>query len=190
MLHAKALLAVGRYQEAAERLTRLQVLPYEGATEGRRLYRQAQLMVAVENLRKDDAARALRSVDAARLWPENLGAGKPYPDDVDERLEDFLAAQALSRQGDSAAANKMLRQITASGGRGGGTGLLIRALALRQMDRADDGRKLLDDWTAREPANAFAAWAARAYDRKAGPAPNTGSDEVRVLAAWLETAQQ
>ena len=28
----------------------------------------------------------------ARLWPERLGAGKPYPADVDERLEDVLAA--------------------------------------------------------------------------------------------------
>ncbi|HOY56529.1 MAG TPA: DUF5107 domain-containing protein [Verrucomicrobiota bacterium] len=190
MLHAKALLAEGRHREAAERLNRLEVLPYEGATEGRRLHREAHLMLAVENLRKGDAAAALRSIDTARLWPENLGAGKPYPEDVDEHLEDFLAAQALSRQGDSAAANNMLRQITASGGRGGATGLLIRALTLRQTDRADEGRKLLSDWSARESANAFAAWAARAYDGQAGAPPNTGSDELRVLAAWLETAQR
>ncbi len=190
MLHAKALLAVGRYQEAAERLTRLQVLPYEGATEGRRLYRQAQLMVAVENLRKDDAARALRSVDAARLWPENLGAGKPYPEDVDERLEDFLAAQGLSRSGDHAAASKMLQQITARGPRGGGADTLVRALALRQTGRAAEGSQLLDDWSAREPASALAAWAVRAYNGQAGsPLPDTAGEELRVLAAWLGTAQ-
>ena len=190
MLHAKALLAEGHHQQAAERLTRLQVLPYEGATEGRWLYRQALLMLAVESLRKDDDAAALRSIDAARLWPENLGAGKPYPEDVDERLEDFLAAQALSRQGGGATASKLLQQITTFDARGGGAGLLIHALALKQMGRAAEGRQLLDDWCAREPANALAAWAARAYDGQAAPPPITANDELRVLAAWLRTAPQ
>jgi len=188
MLHAKALLAAGRHHDAAERLTRLEVLPYEGATEGRRLYREALLMVAVECLRKGDAAAALGSIDAARLWPENLGAGKPYPEDVDERLEDFLAAQALSRRGDSAAAGELLRSLTSLDARASGSGVLTRALALRQMGRATEGRTLLDDWSAREPANALAAWAVRAYSGQVSPPPNTSSEEVRVLAAWLETA--
>ena len=60
-------------------------------------------MLAVEALKKGDTTGAQREVDAARLWPENLGAGKPYPADVDERLEDFLAAQGLGRQGRTAA---------------------------------------------------------------------------------------
>jgi predicted Zn-dependent protease len=187
MLHAKALLAEGHHQQAAERLARLQVLPYEGATEGRRLYREVHLMLAVESLRNGDAAGALRSIEAARLWPENLGAGKPYPEDVDERLEDFLAAQALSRRGDSATASKLLQQITTIGARRGGAGLLLHALALKQSGRVTEGRQLLDDWCARESANALAAWAARAYNGPVGPPPNTAGDELRVLAAWLRT---
>ncbi|MBE0656056.1 MAG: DUF5107 domain-containing protein [Bryobacteraceae bacterium] len=187
MLHAKALLAEGHHQQAAERLTRLQVLPYEGATEGRRLYREALLMLAVENLHKGDTTAALRSIDAARLWPENLGAGKPYPEDVDERLEDFLAAQALSRQGDSATASKLLEPLTTSGARGGEVGRLLHALALRQLGRVTEGSQLLDDWCARESANVLAAWAARAYDGPVGPPPDTAGAEVRVLAAWLRT---
>ncbi len=190
MLHAKALLAEGQHQQAAERLTRLQVLPYEGATEGRRLYREALLMLTVESLRKGDHAAALRSIDAARLWPENLGAGKPYPEALDERLEDFLAAQALSRRGDSATANRLLRQITTFDTRGGGADRLIHALALKQMGRAAEGRQFLDDWCAREPANVLAAWAAQAYDGPATPPPHAANDELRVLAAWLRTAPQ
>lgn len=190
MLHARALLANGRHQEAAERLTRLQVLPYEGGTEGRRLYREAQLLLAVENLQKDNPASALRSIDAARLWPENLGAGKPYPEDVDERLEDFLTAQALSRRGDRAAASEMLRQIADSSARTSEAGTLLRALALQQTNRPAEGRRLLDDWSTREPANALAAWAARAYGGQVGPLPGTASEEIRVLAAWLGTVQQ
>jgi hypothetical protein len=35
---------------------------------------------------------AKRWIQAARRWPENLGSGKPYPANVDERLEDWLAS--------------------------------------------------------------------------------------------------
>ncbi|HSD29029.1 MAG TPA: DUF5107 domain-containing protein [Vicinamibacteria bacterium] len=187
MLHAKALLANGRYREGADRLGRLDVIPYEGSTEGRRLYREAHLMFAVEALRKGDAARALRSIDAARLWPENLGAGKPYPENVDERLEDFLAAQALARRGGSAESLEKLQRVAArgQGGRDRGAGTLVHALALRQTGREADGRKLLTDWSAREPDNAVAAWALRKYDGQVGPPPDTATEDARVLAAWL-----
>ncbi|MBN2505570.1 MAG: DUF5107 domain-containing protein [Verrucomicrobia bacterium] len=187
MLDARTLLANGRHQEAADRLARLRVLPYEAGTEGRRLHREAHLMLAVQALRKEDAAGALRSIDTARLWPENLGAGKPYAEDVDERLEDLLAAQCLSRRGESAAADKMLRRVEALGAPPHGIGILVRALALRQMGRAAEGQKLLDDWAARDSGNTLATWALRAYRGQVGPPPETGSEEVRVLAAWLRT---
>ena len=106
MLHAKALLANGRYGESASRLAGLHVIPYEGSIEGRRLYREAHLMLAVESLKKGDATAARREVDAARLWPENLGAGKPYTENVDERLEDWLAAQCLAHRGRTAEAQR------------------------------------------------------------------------------------
>ncbi|HSA02006.1 MAG TPA: tetratricopeptide repeat protein, partial [Candidatus Paceibacterota bacterium] len=189
MLLAKALIANGRYPEADECLTRLRVLPYEGGTEGRRLYRETKLMLAVEDLRKGNPVGALASINAARLWPENLGTGKPYPANVDECLEDFLAAECLLRRGESGAAGKMLEQITTSGGRQHGASPLIRALALRRMDRADEGRKLLHDWNVREPENTLATWAVRAYDGTVGPSPEAAAEEGRVLAAWLGTAQ-
>jgi Tfp pilus assembly protein PilF len=185
MLHAKALLANGLHRKAADQLAQLDVIPYEGSIEGRRLYREAHLMLAVEALRKGDARSALRSIDAARLWPENLGAGKPYPENVDERLEDFLAAQALARRGRSAESGETLQRVTAFAGRDRGAGTLVHALALRQAGREAEGRKLLADWSAREPASPLAAWAVRAYDGNVGPPPDTVGEDARVLAAWL-----
>ncbi|MBN1418747.1 MAG: DUF5107 domain-containing protein [Planctomycetes bacterium] len=206
MLHARALIANGRHQEAADRLTRLRVLPCEDATEGRRLYREAHLMLAVEALRKGDDQGALRSVDAARLWPENLGTGKPYPEDADERLEDFLAAQCLVLRDKPAESRETLQRIADFGGRAPrsdreyGSGPLIHALALRQMGRDAEGRKLLDDWSVREPANPLTAWAARAYDGRVDAPPEAtdeeeptdtskrADEEARIIAAWLKTA--
>jgi tetratricopeptide (TPR) repeat protein len=189
MLHAKALLANGRYRESADRLARLQVIPYEGSVEGRRLYREAQLMLAVAALRKGDAQGALRSIDAARLWPENLGAGKPYPENVDERLEDFLAAQCQARRGRTTESTTFLQRILDFGGRERGAGTLVHALALRQTGREVEGRKLLDDWSARAPSP-LATWAIRAYDGQVGPPPDAAGEDARVLVAWLGTTRR
>ena len=185
MLHAKALLANGRFDEAASRLARLNVIPYEGSSEGRRLHREAHLMLAVAALKKGDAALARREVDAARLWPENLGAGKPYPADVDERLEDFLAAQAFERSGRRAEARALLERVTAFSGRDRATGTLVHALALKQTGREAEGRTLLADRAAREAGNPVAAWSVGAFAGGTLPLPEGAGEELRVLAAWL-----
>jgi len=185
MLHAKALLANGRHRESATTLARLNVIPYESSIEGRRLYREAHLMLAVAALGKGDTAAARREVDAARLWPENLGAGKPYPADVDERLEDYLAAQALERRGRRAEAVRLLEGITAFAGRNRGAGTLVHALALKQAGREAEARRLLADWSAREPRAALADWSARAFDGEVLPLPDTAGEDARVLAALL-----
>jgi tetratricopeptide (TPR) repeat protein len=190
MLHAKALLANGRYRESADRLARLRVIPYEGSVEGRRLYRETWLMLAVEADRKKDPAGALRAVDTARLWPENLGAGKPYPEDVDERLENWLAARCLARRGRTAEANDLLQRVTAFDGRDHGASTLVHALALKELGREADGRTLVAGWSARERDSALAAWALRAYDGQVGPPPDGAGEDARVLAAWLAPARQ
>ena len=104
MLFAKSLLRVGRLADAEAMLARVDVLPYEGATDGRALYREVQLLLGAQALREGRTAEALRRVAGARQWPENLGAGKPYPEDVDERLEDWLEAACLDKAGRSAEA--------------------------------------------------------------------------------------
>jgi hypothetical protein len=184
MLYAKTLLASGRYREGALRLARLQVIPYEGSIEGRRLHREAHLMLAVEALKKGDARTAQREIETARLWPENLGAGKPYPADVDERLEDFLAAQLHGARGGAGQA-ELLRKVTAFEGRDHGLSALVHALALKQTGHEAEGRKLLTDWASREPRSAAAAWALRAYDGQVSPVPEGSGEDARVLAAWL-----
>ena len=94
ILYARALLRNNEATAARRLLDTLTVLPYEGAGEAHALYREANLLGAVERLRAGDARAALALIDKAREWPERLGAGKPYPADVDERLENLLAARA------------------------------------------------------------------------------------------------
>lgn len=90
MLYAKTLLLNKRYKDADAMLAKLHIIPFEGATEGRSLYREAKLMQAVEAIRRKDHKTAAKYIAAARSWPENLGVGKPYDDDIDSRLEDWM----------------------------------------------------------------------------------------------------
>lgn len=100
MLYAKALMLNKKYGEADALLSKLEIIPFEGATEGRSLYREAKLMQAVAALGRKDNKQAAKYIAAARLWPENLGVGKPYDEDIDSRLEDWMEYVAGGRKSD------------------------------------------------------------------------------------------
>jgi tetratricopeptide (TPR) repeat protein len=108
MLYARALLRNGDATAARQLLDTLVVLPFEGSGEAHSLYREANLLGAVERIRARDPQAAAALIAKAREWPERLGAGKPYDKDVDERLEDLLSAWA--RRG-SAANPDLDRQV-------------------------------------------------------------------------------
>jgi hypothetical protein len=58
-------------------------------------------------------------VASAREWPENLGAGKPYPEDVDERLEDWVQALCLEKSGRRADAAALRSRVAKAAPRPG-----------------------------------------------------------------------
>ena len=188
MLHAKSLLLNGRYLEASDALAKLNVLPYEGATEGRALYREAELMVAAAEMKAGRADAALRRVAAAREWHEHLGAGKPYPEDVDERLEDWLQAECLGRMGRPADARAALDRLAASGRTKPGAGRLLAALALKSLGRPADAQQTLDAWAAQQRDARVVDWGRRLFtgERAAWPAGAASTDEWRILSAWLQ----
>ena len=136
MLHARTLLLNARVGEAAAVLDRLNVLPFEGSTDGRTLYREAQLLLGAEAFRAGDIDAAARRVAAAREWPEHLGAGKPYPEDVDERVEDWMAAQCLERAGKTAEARALLERLATASKARGAVGGLLSATALAGFGEA------------------------------------------------------
>lgn len=90
MLYTQSLMLNNRYPEAEKILSTIHILPYEGATSGRKLYRQTKLMLALEALKKNKYETALQKINEADEWPYNLGVGKPYDDQIDTQLEDSL----------------------------------------------------------------------------------------------------
>src|SRR5690606_5074684 len=92
MLMAKTLLLNKQYKATTDLLANTNILPYEGATEGRQMYREAWLMQATQQLRARKYKNALASLQKSKEWPENLGVGKPYDENIDLRLENYLEA--------------------------------------------------------------------------------------------------
>jgi predicted Zn-dependent protease len=185
LLRAKSLLLTGQHQAAAELLRSLHVLPAEGTTEARALFHEAFLLWAVQRLQAGAFDDALQLVATAREWPENLGAGKPYDADIDERLEDWFIAQCQFARKVPDAAHQALEKILANPARtrGQGIGDLIRALALKQAQRLAEAEQFFKDWQAENPDSDLAKWGAQLFAGQAAPLPASLKDlACRVLA--------
>ena len=85
-------------EKAISTLKKLNILPYEHAGEGRELYSNAYIGLALENIKKSKFKSAIDILYESKLWPENLGVGKPY--DPDERIENYLIYFCLEKLND------------------------------------------------------------------------------------------
>lgn len=111
MLYAKTLIYHQQYTTADHLLATLNIIPFEGATSGHELYREAKLMQAIVQMQQKNYNAALIYINEAKLWPENLGAGKPYDEDIDIRTENWLAYLCNKNLNNTKAANEMLLAI-------------------------------------------------------------------------------
>ena len=108
-IHAKSLLANELYQDCFDILEKTTILPHEGSQSGRILYRQAAVMQSLHFYRNNQYADAISIIQKARIWPENLGVGKP--DKPDQRIEDFLEAEYLLKSGNKEKAEELYDNI-------------------------------------------------------------------------------
>jgi tetratricopeptide (TPR) repeat protein len=98
--YAKALFNTGKFKECLSILSRVTILPQEGAHEGHDIYETANLALAVEKLEHKRFREAIKYLNVSRIWPENLGAGKPY--EPDTRFQDYLSGYCYRRLGNKA----------------------------------------------------------------------------------------
>jgi hypothetical protein len=111
LLYARALSTAGNYAKADEVLSKLSVLPNEGATAGRVIYRDTKLALALQQMQKRNYRKALEYIEKSREWPEQLGSGKPYEEDLDERVQDWLKYKTYQALKNKDAANAALNDI-------------------------------------------------------------------------------
>jgi hypothetical protein len=185
MLLANTLLLNNQYKACIELLDQTTVLPSEGATDGRRLYHEAWLMQAVSQIQSKNYKAALISINTARRWPEKMGSGKPYDEDIDERLENYLDGICFEKTKNQDQATRKWNEIISFKSTVNNVNTLITALALRKTNRNEEGEKLLSEWLQKEPAGKLARWCTEVYHGNQQAGDVEGDANYRVIRAFL-----
>ncbi len=104
LLHVKSLIFNQQYASAIEQLNKTEVLPFEGAYEGRQLYEWAHYGQALALIAKKEYQQAITVLEQSKQWPERLGVGQPYyPDD---RMANYLLAHIYKQLHEEDKANE------------------------------------------------------------------------------------
>lgn len=186
-LTAKCQMLNGQYQESHNLLVSRNFLPNEGAREGRQLYNEVLLMMAFDNLKKAKYLDALKNIEKAREWPENLGVGKPYDSELDERFENFLQAVCLEKMKKKTEADKIYYSLSTEKTDMKTVGLLINALSLKKQGTPEKGLTLLQQWKDQASDKALPDWCIENFTGKGKASePPTVNDQTRLLKELLE----
>ena len=157
--YAKCLLANGYYTESLNKLENTTILPFEGARYGRITYWQAAVMEGLQFFKENRYDLAIESVKKARLWPENLGVGRPY--DVDERIVDFMEAECLMRLNQREKALELFNDIilfTRDKGERYNSTDFIYILTLSRLGRHSERDQFVRQWQQHSPGDPVLNW--------------------------------
>ena len=194
MLYAKSLLLNERYAECGKLLSTLNILPFEGATVGRELYREAELMQAISNMKAKKYTSALTFIEKAKQWPENLGVGKPYADRLDDRLEDWLSYVRYQQIGNNINAGNNLKAIIAFKPQIENTvsdfipaNTLVSAWAIQKLQGKPAATSWLNQQVKQYPDEKIVIWSRQVFENKAAKADNNDAGVrllVRIMQSW------
>ena len=108
----RSLIRNEKYVDAEKVLANLHVLPFEGATDARRYYRETKLMLAHFAMEKGKYNEALNKVNEAEEWPKRLGVGKPFPDLINADLENWMKYKIYKALGEKDMSSSLLDKVT------------------------------------------------------------------------------
>lgn len=163
ILYARILLADRQYAAADKLLSNLTIIPFEGATLSHELYRQAKLAQSINALKHKQYKTALSFAQQAKQWPENLGVGKPYSEDIDERLENWLIYSAYKAINQQDKAKQMLDSIITNTNQLTNTdkyftNSVIAVHALKEQQKDEEAKNWLRQESENCPDKAIATW--------------------------------
>jgi hypothetical protein len=93
--YAIALINNGQYAKSLKTLEGMNILPSEGARQGKTIFEQACLFLSMDLIKNKKYTEAMKMIEKSKEWPENLGVGKPY--DVETRIQNYLDILCLEK---------------------------------------------------------------------------------------------
>ena len=171
LLYAKTLLLNKKYSDCSVLLSGINILPFEGATVGRELYHEAKLMQAADAIKNKNYNKAISFIEDAKKWPENLGVGKPYPENIDERLEDWMSYLCYEKTGKSGHAKQYLQKILDFTPKIENTVAnflpandLVTAWAMEKLENRTAASNWLNKQVNKYPGNKIILWCRQAFE--------------------------
>lgn len=158
--YAKGLCETQQYQLCISLLGKVLVLPNEGAYAGREVYRAANLYQSMDMIKNRKYNAASKAITRSKEWPENLGVGKPYEDQIDGRLEDYMEYIVHSETGKTPKAEECLNRILSYKIKEGRfeSANLLSALALRHKGMTKEADKMVNSWIQNFPSDKAVQW--------------------------------
>ena len=182
MLHAKCLSANKQFKESEAVLSKLNIIPFEGATDGHALYYEASMMQAIEDYKKGSFKTALQHINTARQWPDNLGVGKPYEEDIDARAEDYLQALCLAAMKKKPEADLLFQKVANDTRTNlNDVNTIIQALALQKTGKSQQADDLVDKKLSEARNPDVKLWLARVYKGKDVTGASSKNTQMKIV---------
>jgi tetratricopeptide (TPR) repeat protein len=112
--YVKSLIALKQFKKADQVMSKLWILPFEGQSGSRAMYREIKVNLAADCMDRGKYKEAAKYLIEARQWPDRLGVGKPYDYLIDSTLENWMDAVLCQRTGDSAKAAEYMEIVSSS----------------------------------------------------------------------------
>jgi len=107
--YARVQLGNNQYEPCLKTLEKTHLIPFEGSIQGKYVYEQAYMLLAMDLMKKEKYREALVKLEKSKAWPENLGAGEPY--EPDNRMQDYLEATCHYKLGRTKEATDLRNKI-------------------------------------------------------------------------------
>ena len=174
-----------QYEEAEKILNTIHILPFEGESAGRRIYREIKMVLATQALAKGRIKEAERKVAETHVWPRKLGVGKPFDDRLDTRLEDWLSALIAIRTKDAANKEMYLKKVALSTQQVNNLSTLLQCLAIWQLGERQKADDLFAEWSSLQRSDTTKTWGDRFYKNNRDKAYPFDVDEMTQLISVI-----
>lgn len=177
--YAKVLEMNKNYLACIALMKKIKVLPNEGATEGRTIWRFANIGNALDMMKSKNYRKSLESIGLAREWPANIGIGEPYHSD--QRLEDFISMLCFKKLKDNLSAMKMAEKITGTTTQqnlSSDINDFLTAWLLKEGGNKSDGDKIMNQLQTNYPLSRSIQWCNAVY--------SGNFDQAEILAKRVD----
>jgi len=157
-LYMRTLTYNNQYAEAEKILNTIHILPFEGESAGRLIYREIKMILTAQALAKGNVKEAVQKVAEAQEWPHRLGVGKPYDDMIDSRLEDWMKAMIAIKLKNFVDKELNLKKVTQSTHQVNNLSTLLQCVAYWQLGEQQKANDLFDQWSSLNKNSALREW--------------------------------